>query len=50
MLTREKRVDIPVLDLPLLDTRQAKYLLGTFIADLVLQVLWFQWSNLGHGS
>lgn len=41
VLTREKRVDIRVLDMPLLDTRQAKNLLGTFIADLVLQVLSF---------
>lgn len=40
-LTKEKRVDILVLDMPLLDTRQGKDLLGTFIADLVLQVLSF---------
>ena len=38
-LTKEKRVDILVLDMPLLDTRHDKDLLGTFIADLVLQVL-----------
>lgn len=41
VLTREKGVDILVLDMPLLDTRRDKNLLGTFIADLVLQVLSF---------
>lgn len=41
ILTKEKRVDILVLDMPLLDTRRDKNLLGTFIADLVLQVLSF---------
>ncbi len=41
ILTREKLIDIQVLDMPLLDTRQNKDLLGTFIADLVLQVLSF---------
>ncbi len=41
VLTKEKRVDILVLDMPLLDTRRDKNLLGTFIADLVLQVLSF---------
>ncbi len=41
ILTKEKRVDIYVLDMPLLDTRRDKNLLGTFIADLVLQVLSF---------
>lgn len=40
-LTKEKGVDIVVLDMPLLDTRQGKDLLGTFIADLVLQILSF---------
>ncbi len=38
VLTKEKRIDICVLDMPLLDTRQGKDLLGTFIADLVLQI------------
>lgn len=38
-LTKERGVDIRVLDMPLLDTTHAKDLLGTFIADLVLQVL-----------
>ncbi len=41
LLTREKGVDIYVIDMPLLDTRRDKNLLGTFIADLVLQVLSF---------
>ncbi len=45
VLTHEKRVDICVLDMPLLDTRQGKDLLGTFIADLVLQVLSFVAEN-----
>ena len=40
-LTREKKIDILVLDMPLLDTRRDKDLLGTFIADLVLQILSF---------
>ena len=39
VLTRKKGVDIAVLDMPLLDTRQGKDLTGTFIADLVLQIL-----------
>lgn len=41
ILTKEKGVDIAVLDMPLLDTRRGKDLLGTFIADLVLQLLSF---------
>ena len=41
VLTKEKKVDICVLDMPLLDTRQGKDLMGTFIADLVLQILSF---------
>lgn len=41
LLTREMAVDILVLDMPLLDTRRDRDLLGTFIADLVLQVLSF---------
>lgn len=40
ILTRKKRVDIVVLDMPLLDTRdKSKDLTGTFVADLVLQIL-----------
>lgn len=38
-LTREKGIDIKVLDIPMLDTTYCKDLLGTFIADLVLAVL-----------
>lgn len=41
MLTKENDIDICVLDMPLLDTRQGKDLMGTFIADLVLQILSF---------
>ena len=41
MLTREKQVDILVFDMPLLDTRRDKDLIGTLIADIVLQVLSF---------
>ena len=41
VLTKEKGVDIVVLDMPLLDTRRGKDLMGTFIADLVLQILSF---------
>ena len=40
-LTKEKKVDICVIDMPLLDTRNGKDLMGTFIADLVLQILSF---------
>ena len=40
VITKEKRVDIVVLDMPLLDTRaRGQDLTGTFIADLVLQIL-----------
>jgi DNA invertase Pin-like site-specific DNA recombinase len=41
ILTKEKGVDIVVLDMPLLDTRLNKDIMGTFIADLVLQILSF---------
>lgn len=41
LLTKEKGIDIVVLDMPLLDTRNGKDLMGTFIADLVLQILSF---------
>ncbi len=41
VLTKEKGADICVIDMPLLDTRIAKDLIGTFIADLVLQILSF---------
>ena len=45
ILTREKRVDIVVLDMPLLDTRRGKDLMGTFLSDIVLQVLSFVAEN-----
>ncbi len=45
MLTKEKGVDIVVLDMPLLDTRRGKDLMGTFLADIVLQVLSFVAEN-----
>lgn len=41
ILTKEKGVDISVIEMPLLNTRNGKDLLGTFIADLVLQILSF---------
>jgi DNA invertase Pin-like site-specific DNA recombinase len=45
VLTKEKGVDIAVIDMPLLDTRLNKDLMGTFIADLVLQILSFVAQN-----
>ena len=45
MLTKEIGIDICVLDMPLLDTRNGKDLMGTFIADLVLQILSFVAEN-----
>jgi len=41
LLTKIKKIDICVLDMPLLDTRNGKDLMGSFIADLVLQILSF---------
>ena len=41
ILTKEIGADICVIDMPLLDTRNGKDLMGTFIADLVLQILSF---------
>jgi DNA invertase Pin-like site-specific DNA recombinase len=41
ILTKDKGIDIAVIDMPLLDTRRGKDLMGTFIADLVLQILSF---------
>lgn len=41
LLTKEIGIDICVIDMPLLDTRRGKDLMGTFIADLVLQILSF---------
>ena len=45
ILTKEIGADICVIDMPLLDTRQGKDLMGTFIADLVLQILSFVAQN-----
>ena len=46
ILTKEKNVDIVVIDMPLLDTRiEGKNLVGKFIADIVLQVLSFVAQN-----
>ena len=45
ILTKEKGIDIVVLDMPLLDTRTGKDLMGTFISDLVLQLLSFVAQN-----
>lgn len=44
-LTKEVGIDVCVLDMPLLDTRNGKDLMGTFIADLVLQILSFVAQN-----
>ena len=44
-LTKEKGIDIVVLDMPLLDTRRGKDLMGTFLSDIVLQVLSFVAEN-----
>ena len=44
-LTRVKRVDIVVIEMPLLDTRRGKDLMGTFLSDIVLQVLSFVAEN-----
>lgn len=41
VITKDKGADICVIDMPLLDTRTGKDLIGTFIADLVLQILSF---------
>ena len=41
ILTKERGIDLAVIDMPLLDTRLNKDLMGTFIADLVLQILSF---------
>ena len=45
VLTKERGVDIVVLDMPLLDTRRGKDLMGTFLSDVVLQVLSFVAEN-----
>ena len=45
ILTKEKGIDICVIDMPLLDTRLHKDLIGTFISDIVLQILSFVSQN-----
>ncbi len=45
ILTKDKKIDIVVLDMPLLDTRRGKDLMGTFLSDIVLQVLSFVAEN-----
>lgn len=45
ILTKENGIDIVVLDMPLLDTRRGKDLMGTFLSDIVLQVLSFVAEN-----
>jgi len=45
ILTKERGVDIAVIDMPLLDTRSGRDLVGTFLADIVLQVLAFAAQN-----
>jgi DNA invertase Pin-like site-specific DNA recombinase len=45
ILTKERGVDIAVIDMPLLDTRNGKDLVGTFLADVVLQILSFVAQN-----
>lgn len=52
-LTKEKNVDIVVLDMPLLDTRRGRDLMGAFLADIVLQrccPLWPRTSGPTSGS
>ena len=45
ILTKDKKIDIVVLDMPLLDTRRGKDLMGTFLSDIVLQLLSFVAEN-----
>lgn len=48
ILTKEIGIDIVVIDMPLLDTRRGKDLMGTFLSDIVLQVLSFVAENERH--
>jgi DNA invertase Pin-like site-specific DNA recombinase len=41
VLTKERGIDIAVIDMPILDTRNGRDLVGTFLADIVLQILSF---------
>lgn len=45
ILSKVKQADIVVMDMPLLDTRKGKDLMGTFLSDIVLQVLSFVAEN-----
>jgi len=45
VLSKERGVDICVIDMPILDTRRGKDLMGTFLSDIVLQVLSFVAEN-----
>ncbi len=45
LLTKEKGIDIVIIDMPLLDTRKKRGLMGTLIADIVLQILSFVAQN-----
>lgn len=45
IITKEKKADICIQDMPLLDTTKTKDLLGTFISDVVLQILSFVAQN-----
>jgi len=45
VLTKERGIDISVIDMPILDTRNGKDLMGTFLSDIVLQVLSFVAQN-----
>ena len=45
IITKIKKADIVVMDMPLLDTRKGKDLMGTFLSDIVLQVLSFVAEN-----
>ena len=45
ILTKQKGIDIVVIDMPLLDTRRGKDLMGTFLSDIVLQILSFVSEN-----
>lgn len=45
IITKDRQADIVVMDMPLLDTRRGKDLMGTFLADIVLQVLSFVAEN-----
>ena len=45
MITKEKMADIVAIDMPILDTRRGKDLVGTFLSDVVLQILSFAAEN-----